>query len=68
MTQELQWIRNGDTSEPVESSTTSLSILPLTVSNVQLSDAGEYSCQAVLSDGSIAGPVSAGVLHVVGEN
>ncbi len=62
----LQWIHNGDLSQPVRS-TSSSSALPLAIENVQLSHAGEYSCRAVLNNGSVVGPVSAGFLNVAGE-
>ena len=66
MLDELQWIHNGDLSRPVRS-TSSSSAVPLAIENVQLSHAGEYSCRAVLNNGSVVGPVSAGFLNVAGE-
>ncbi len=63
---ELQWIHNGDSSQPVRKSSSSAA-LPLAIMNVQLNHAGEYSCRAVLSNGSVIGPVSAGFLNVAGD-
>ena len=65
MLNELQWIHNGDLSQPVRS--TLSSALPLAIENVQLLHAGEYSCRAMLNNGSVVGPVSAGFLNVAGE-
>ncbi|XP_064399642.1 neural cell adhesion molecule L1.1-like isoform X2 [Halichondria panicea] len=62
MLNELQWIHNGDLSQPVRS--TLSSALPLAIENVQLLHAGEYSCRAMLNNGSVVGPVSAGFLNV----
>ncbi len=41
--------------------------LPFVLLEVSLQDAGAYSCQAMLSDGSTEGPVSAGNLNVLGK-
>ncbi len=41
--------------------------LPFVLLEVSLQDAGAYSCQAVLSDDSTVGPVSAGNLSVLGK-
>ncbi len=66
MLDKLQWIHNGDLSQPVRS-TSSSAALPLAIENVQLLHAGEYTCRAMLNNGSVVGPVSAGFLNVAGE-
>ena len=66
MLDRLEWLGNGELySTPGDLSRGGNSLL-LSIGNITYSHQGEYSCQAVLTDGTIAGPVSAGFLQVLG--
>lgn len=63
----LEWLQNGQVySVQGDLSGSQLTTLVLRISDITYSHEGEYSCRAVLTDGSIAGPVSAGFLQVLG--
>ena len=46
----------------------SIDNLNLAIASFTLNHTGEYSCRARFSNGSIAGPVSAGFIEVIGKN
>ena len=60
----LEWIRNEIVVQ--SSSSTTATSLPLSLVNVDFSDAGQYFCRALLSGGGTEGPVNAGHLTVLG--
>ena len=59
---QIEWLHNGTV---VRTGTDDR--LTLTIDSVQPRDAGVYSCQATLSDGTMLGPVNAGQLRVFGK-
>lgn len=62
----LEWLGNSELYSTPGDLSRGTNSLFLSISNITYSHQGEYSCRAVLSDGNIAGPVSAGFLQVLG--
>ena len=58
----IEWLLDGTSIHTVIGSS-----LLLSISSVELSDAGTYTCKAILSDGTVLGPVNAGRLSVFGK-
>ena len=58
----FEWLRD----EVTVSSGNGLNLL-LTISEVDITDMGSYSCRITLPDSSVIGPAEAGELHVLGE-
>ena len=59
----LEWILNGERTVLVCDDCDQLRYI---IDTIEFDDAGEYTCRANLTDGSMLGPESAGFLTVLG--
>ena len=61
---DLEWFRDGQPIGPALRN-----INQLIIDHIDSSDAGNYSCRGTLvADGTVIGPVSAGIITVFGES